>query len=76
MKIKLIFKGILLWATTFLGVIYIAGIDSFFKASFLLGLGFLIILILFGYTCYKVISEDELEKITFIKYLGINCKEE
>ena len=71
-KLKLILKGVLLYTTTFAAALFILGIDVMSFSYIIVSLIFISILC---YTCYKVISEDELETLTLCKYFGINIKE-
>lgn len=71
-KFKLILKGVLLWTTAFVVTLFISGIDGI---SFSYIIASLIVIPILCYTCYKVISEDELETLTLCKYFGISIKE-
>ena len=73
-EIALVFKGILLWITTINIVFLIAIIDSIFSSIFTII--YLIVTLFSCYLCYKIISIDEFEKITFCKYFDINLKDE
>lgn len=72
-KLKLTLKGVLLYATALAIALFILGID---RMSFSYIIVSLIIISILCYTCYKVISGDELETLTLCKYLGISTKEE
>ena len=72
-KFKLILKGVLLWTTAFAISLFISGING---VSFSYIIVSLIVISILCYTCYKVISEDELETLTLCKYFGISIKEE
>ena len=71
-KFKLILKGVLLWATTLAIILFVLIIDII---SFSYIIVSLIVIPILCYTCYKVISEDELETLTLCKYFGISIKE-
>lgn len=71
-KFKLILKGVLLWATTITIILFILTIDIIPFSYIIVSL---IVIPILCYTCYKVISEDELETLTFCKYFGISIKE-
>ena len=73
-KTALIFKGILLWITTINIVFLIAITDSIFSNIFTII--YLIVTLFSCYLCYKIISIDEFEKLTFCKYFDINLKDE
>lgn len=72
-KFKLILKGILLWATFLMSALFISGIDKMSISYIIISL---IILSILYCICYKTISENEFETLTFCKYFGINIKEE
>ena len=71
-KFKLILKGVLLWATTFAIILFVLIIDIIPFSYIIVSL---IVIPILCYTCYKVISEDELETLTLCKYFGISIKE-
>ena len=71
-KFKLILKGVLLWATTFAIILFVLIIDIIPFSYIIVSL---IVISILCYTCYKVISEDELETLTLCKYFGISIKE-
>lgn len=76
-SIILILKGILLWSTAITVIVGVIGIESIFSILGTLYTSiFLIVSLLFCYLCYKIISIDEFEKITFCKYFDINLKDE
>lgn len=72
-RFKLILKGVLLWITAFAIALFILGIDGMSLSYIIISL---VVISILCYTCYKVISEDELETLTFCKYFGISIKEE
>ena len=66
-KFKFIIKGILLWTTGFVTVLFIAGIDSIYdNGYFFQTLAVVIVMIL---CCHKLISEEEFKKVTFYNLL-------
>ena len=71
-KFKLILKGVLLWTTTITIILFILTIDIIPFSYIIVSL---IAISILCYTCYKVISEDELETLTLCKYFGISIKE-
>lgn len=74
-SIILILKGILLWLTAINIIIFCAVIiDSIFDNIYTII--YSIITSLSCYLCYKIISIDEFEKITFCKYFDIDLKGE
>ena len=74
-SIILILKGILLWLTVINIIISCMVIlDKIFDSIYTIL--YLIIISLSCYLCYKIISIDEFEKITFCKYFDIDLKDE
>ena len=74
-SIILILKGILLWLTVINIIIACMVIlDKIFDSIYTII--YLIIISLSCYLCYKIISIDEFEKITFCKYFDIDLKDE
>lgn len=65
---KLIVKGVLLYVTTLVTLLYMMGIDSIYDNGYFIH-GLVLVLILVG-VCYKTISKEELEILTFNKYLN------
>ena len=69
-KFKLILKGILLWITTFVTVLFIAGIDSIYDNGYFFQT--LIAVVVMIFCCHKLISEEEFKKITFYNLLKLD----
>lgn len=67
-NIKLILKGILLWITILTIVIFITGIDSICDNGYFIPM--IILCVILGYSCYRTISEKELEIISFYKFFN------
>ena len=65
-KFKLIIKGVLLYVTTLVTLIFMMGIDSIYDNGYFFH-GLMLILILVG-VCYKTINKEELEILTLCKY--------
>lgn len=66
--IKLILKGILLYTTMILAILYICGVDSIYdNGYFLLATGIVALLI---YICYKTITEEEADILSGNKLFG------
>lgn len=65
---KLIIKGVLLYVTTLVTLLYMMGIDSIYDNGYFFH-GLILVAILIG-VCYKTISKEELEILTFNKYLN------
>lgn len=66
-KFKLIIKGVLLYVTTLVTLLYMMGIDSIYDNGYFFH-GLILVAILIG-VCYKTINKEELEILTFNKYL-------
>lgn len=67
-KIKLVFKGILLYTTFIVCMFSAMGIDDIYDKGYF----FIDIVICVGliYSCYKTINEEEADILTLNKYLG------
>ena len=65
-KLKLIFKGVLLWITAFAVMLFISGVDSIYDNGYFIHS--IIVCVVLCYTCYKLISEEELKVLTFAKW--------
>lgn len=65
---KLIIKGVLLYVTTLVTLLYMVGIDSIYDNGYFFH-GLILVLILIG-MCYNTINKEELEILTFNKYLN------
>lgn len=68
MRIKLILKGVLLYITTFAVILFIGGVDSIYDNG--LFIQSIIVCAVLCYACYKFISEEELEILTFNKWFN------
>ena len=65
---KLIIKGMLLYMTTLVIMLFIVGIDSIYdQGYFFYGIMLIAVLI---FMCYKTINKEELEMLTISKYLN------
>ena len=64
---KLVIKGVLLYVTILVTLLYMMGIDSICNNGYFFQ-GLILVLILIG-ICYKTISKDEFEMLTLYKYL-------
>lgn len=65
---KLIIKGVLLYVTTLVTLLYMCGIDSIYDNGYFFH-GLILVLILIG-VCYKTINKKELEILTLSRYLN------
>lgn len=64
---KLIIKGMLLYMTTLVIMMFIIGIDSIYdQGYFFYGIMLIAVLI---FMCYKTVNKEELEMLTIPKYL-------
>ena len=64
---KLIIKGMLLYITILVTIIFMMGIDSIYDNGYFFH-GLILVLILIG-VCYKTINKREVEMLTLYKYL-------
>lgn len=69
-KFKLILKGIMLWITAFMTMLFIAGIDSIYDNGYFFQT--LIAVVVMVFCCYKLISEEEFKKVTFYNLLELD----
>ena len=66
-KIEMIFKGMLLYMTILVTMIFMMGVDSIYdQGYFFYGIMLIAVLI---FMCYKTINKEELEMLTIPKYL-------
>lgn len=65
---RLIAKGVLLYVTILVALLYMMGIDSIYDNGYFFH-GLVLVLILIG-VCYKAISKEELEILTLNKYFN------
>ena len=68
MRIKLILKGVLLWITTFVVILFMSGVDSLMDNGYFIQS--LAVCVVLCYACYKLISEEELEIISLSKWFN------
>lgn len=73
-RFKLILKGILLWITAFTVMLFISGVDSIYDNGYFIHS--IIVCAVLCYTCYKLISEEEFEILTFYKWFDDMLKGE
>ena len=69
-KFKFIIKGISLWTTAFVTILFVAGVDSIYDNGYFFQT--LIAVIVMIFCCYKLISEEEFKKITFYNILKLD----
>lgn len=65
---KLICKGVLLYVTTFVAMLWLCGIDSIVEQGYFISWTSVMVLLI--YVCYKTILKEELDILTFNKYLN------
>ena len=65
---KLIIKGVLLYVTTLVTLLYMMGIDSIYDNGYFIH-GLILVLILIG-VCYKTINKEELEILSLSRYFN------
>lgn len=71
--IKMILKGMLLYITTLVTMIFMMGVDSIYdQGYFFCGIMLVAALI---FVCYKTINKEELEVLTLCKYLNDSDEE-
>lgn len=66
---KLIVKGVLLYATILVTLLYMMGIDSIYDNGYFFH-GLVLVSMLIG-VCYKVIGKEELEILTLDRYFSL-----
>lgn len=67
MKLKLIFKGVLLWVTAFAVALFTLGVDSIYDNGYFIHS--VIICTVLCLACYKLISKEEFEILTLSKWV-------
>ena len=65
--VKKILKGLLLWATTLMVILFMSGVDSITDQGYLVP--WLVVCAILCYLCYKFISEEELITLSGAKWL-------
>lgn len=65
--VKKILKGLLLWVTTLMLMLFMSGVDSITDQGYLVP--WLVVCAILCYLCYKFISEEELEILSGYKWL-------
>lgn len=66
--IKLILKGILLYTTMILAMLYVCGVDSIYDNGYFLPATGIVALLI--YICYKTITEEEADILSGNKLFG------
>lgn len=65
-KFKLIIKGIMLWITVFVTMLFVLGADSIYDNGYFLQTLIAVAVIIF--CCYKLISEEEFEILSLYRW--------
>ena len=67
-KFKFIIKGILLWTTGFVTILFVAGVDSIYdNGYFSQTLAAVVVMIL---CCHKLLSEEEVEVVSLYRWFN------
>lgn len=69
-KFKLILKGIMLWITAFVTILFVVGIDSIYDNGYFFQA--LIAVVVMIFCCHKLISEEEFKIVTFYNLLKLD----
>lgn len=69
-KFKLVIKGIMLWVTAFVTILFVSGVDSIYDSGYFFQT--LIAVAVMIFCCYKLISEEEFKKVTFYNLLKLD----
>ena len=69
-KFKFIIKGILLWTTAFVAILFVVGVDSIYDNGYFFQTFIAVIVMIF--CCYKLISEEEFKKVTLYNLLKLD----
>lgn len=67
-KFKLIIKGIMLWITTFVTILFVSGVDSIYDNGYFFQT--LIAVAVMIFCCYKLISEEEFEILSLYRWFN------
>lgn len=69
-RFKLILKGVMLWITAFVTILFVAGVDSIYDNGYFFQA--LIAVVVMIFCCCKLISEEEFKKVTFYNLLKLD----
>lgn len=67
-KFKFIIKGILLWTTGFVTMLFVAGVDDIYDNGYFFQT--LIAVVVMIFCCYKLISEEEFEVLSLYRWFN------
>ena len=68
--ISLILKACLLYGTTFITILFVAGIDSIYDKGYKIFFGCIILVISLILLCKALINEKDINDITLYKYVS------
>ena len=69
-RFKLILKGVMLWITAFVTILFVVGVDSIYDNGYCFQTFIAVVVMIF--CCYKLISEEEFKKVTFYNLLKLD----
>ena len=67
-RFKLIIKGIMLWITAFVTILFVSGVDSIYDNGYFFQT--LIAVAVMIFCCYKLISEEEFEILSLYRWFN------
>lgn len=67
-KFKFIIKGILLWTTGFVTILFVTGVDSIYDNGYFFQT--LIAVVVMIFCCYKLISKEEFEVLSLYRWFN------
>lgn len=67
-KFKLIIKGIMLWITAFVTILFVSGVDSIYDNGYFFQTIIAVAVMIF--CCYKLISEEEFEILSLYRWFN------
>ena len=67
-KFKLTIKGIMLWITAFVTILFVSGVDSIYDNGYFFQTIIAVAVMIFF--CYKLISEEEFEILSLYRWFN------
>ena len=67
-KFKFIIKGILLWTTAFITILFVAGVDSIYNNGYFFQTFKVVVVMIL--CCYRLISEEEFKVLSLYKWFN------
>lgn len=67
-KFKLTIKGIMLWITAFVTILFVSGVDSIYDNGYFFQTIIAVAVMIF--CCYKLISEEEFEILSLYRWFN------